>query len=410
MKIAYLMNTYPLPSTTFIRREIEAIEARGHGIRRFAVRAWPQTLVDPRDTSERRLTHYILSGNLRGLLLAPVREIAVNPRGLLRALKPWFTLSRKARDGFVRPVAYLLEAIYFRQRAAAEQIDHVHVHFATNAATVAMLARLMGGPRYSFTVHGPDEFVRPERLGFDEKIAHAQFAVAISQYCRARLSSLGRPEDDRKIKVARCGLALEDFAAVRARSPDTATLVCVGRLCSAKGQVLIPAAVAGLRDRFPDLKVVLVGDGENREEIAAACRLHGVADRVVFHGWASNAQVRDLIASSRALLLPSFAEGLPIVIMEAFALARPVISTRVAGIPELLDDTCGWLIQPGDAADLARAIEEVLLATPAQLEAKGAVGRARVMRLHDRRTLARTLCQLFGATAANPVEARGHAS
>lgn len=394
MKVAYLMNTYPLPSTTFIRREIEALEELGCRIRRYAIRAWPQALVDPRDRAESVATHYLLTRNLAGLLAAALLEAGLNPLGLARSLGPWLRLARSARNGWVRPVAYLLQAAYLRRRAAAEGIDHIHVHFATNAAAVAMLARLMGGPSYSFTAHGPDEFEAPERLGFAEKIAHAQFVVAISEFCRDRLTALARSEDAAKIRVARCGLALEEFAPPP-QPADNRTFVCVGRLCPAKAQAAIPAAVAALRWRYPDLKVILIGDGESRAEVEDACRRHDVADRVVLHGWASNAEVRDRIVASRALLLPSLAEGLPVVIMEAFALGRPVISTRVAGIPELLDDSCGWLIPPGDVRALMQAMEAALSATPEALAARGAVGRERVERLHDRRLLAGTLVGLF---------------
>ncbi|MGA4555038.1 glycosyltransferase family 4 protein [Methylorubrum aminovorans] len=395
MKVAYLMNTYPLPSTTFIRREIEALEHLGCRIRRYAIRAWPQALVDPRDRAEATATHYLLTRNLAGLLAAALLEAGLNPLGLARSLRPWMRLARAARNGWVRPVAYLLQAAYLRRRAAAEGIDHIHVHFATNAATVAMLARRMGGPSYSFTTHGPDEFEAPERFGFAEKIAHAQFVVAISEYCRDRLAGLARPEDAAKIRVARCGLALEEFAPPQPPRADNRTFVCVGRLCPAKAQAAIPAAVAALRWRYPDLKVILIGDGESRAEVEAARRRHDVADRVILHGWASNAEVRDRIAASRALLLPSLAEGLPVVIMEAFALGRPVVSTRVAGIPELLDDSCGWLIPPGDVRALMRAMESALSAAPDALAARGAVGRERVERLHDRRLLAGTLIGLF---------------
>ncbi|NEU13494.1 glycosyltransferase family 4 protein [Methylobacterium sp. BTF04] len=400
MKLAYLMNTYPMTSATFIRREIEAIEALGQPIQRYAVRVWDQDLVDPRDRAEREVTHYLLTGNLRGLLRACIRELAGNPFGVARCLGPWFGLSWNARNGLVRPIAYLMQAAYLRQRADADGITHIHVHFATNAAAVALLAHLMGGPTYSFTAHGPDEFSAPERLSFRAKIAHARFCVAISRYCQTRLVGLARPEDHDKIRIARCGIALEEFEAKPRPNLGNQLLVCVGRLCAAKGQALIPAAVAALRGRFPDIKVILVGDGESRAEIEAACRAHAVSDRVVLQGWASNAEVRALVASSRALLLPSFAEGLPIVIMEAFALGRPVISTRIAGIPELLDDTCGWLIPPGDGQALERAMEAALVASPEQLDAKGAVGRAKVEDLHDRRMLARTLLQLFGAAVA----------
>ena len=406
MKVAYLMNTYPLPSTTFIRREIEALELLGCRIRRYAIRAWPQALVDPRDRAEQAATHYLLTRNLAGLLAAALLEALLNPLGLGRSFGPWLRLARAARNGWVRPVAYLLQAACLRRRAAAEGIDHIHVHFATNAATVAMLARLMGGPSYSFTAHGPDEFEAPERFGFAEKIAHAQFVVAISDFCRDRLTDLARPEDAAKIRVARCGIALEEFAAVEPQRADNRTFVCVGRLCPAKAQAAIPAAVAALRWRYPDLKVILIGDGESREEVEAACRRHDVADRVILHGWASNAEVREHIAASRALLLPSLAEGLPVVIMEAFALGRPVVSTRVAGIPELLDDACGWLIPPGDVRALMRAMEAALAATPEDLAARGAVGRERVERLHDRRLLAGTLVGLFREADARNRAAR----
>lgn len=407
MRVAYLMNTYPLPSTTFIRREIEALETLGCRIRRYAVRAWPQELVDQRDRTERTATHYLLTGNLARLAAAALLETLGNPGRVLRSIGPWLRLARAARNGWVRPAAYLLQAIYLRRRMAAEGIDHLHVHFATNAATVAMLARLMGGPSYSFTVHGPDEFDAPERFGFSDKIAQAHFVVAISDFCRGRLTELARPEDSHKIRVVRCGLALEDFPARPLRPVGNQTFVCVGRLCPAKAQAAIPAAVAALHRRYPGLKVLLIGDGPCRAEIEAACRRHGVADRVILHGWASNDAVRDHIAASRALLLPSLAEGLPVVIMEAFALGRPVISTHVAGIPELLDARCGWLIPPGDAQALTRAMEAALAASPDELAARGAIGRARVERLHDRRILADALVALFGEADARNRSAPG---
>lgn len=399
-----------MTSTTFIRREIEALEALGLEIRRFAIRAWPVALVDPRDVAEQRATEYLLTGNLAGLARALVREVVRNPGGLRRSLPAWLAL-RRDTGGLVRPAAYLMQAALLRQRAQAEGIDHVHVHFATNATAVVMLARLMGGPGYSFTAHGPDEFRDCERLSFSPKIAHARFVVAISDYCRERLTGLGRPADAGKIHLARCGLALEEFPSLGPPcAEENQTMVCVGRLCPEKGQVQIPQAVAALSARFPNLRVILVGDGESRPAIEAAIRAHGVGDRVILRGWAANAEVLALLRDSRALLLPSFAEGLPIVIMEALALGRPVISTRVAGIPELVDETCGWLVPPGDPTALAEAMGAALALAPAQLAAMGAAGRARIVRLHDRRSLARILRRLFAegvaqrtADAARPV-------
>lgn len=401
-----------MTSTTFIRREIEALEALGLEIRRFAIRAWPVGLVDPRDRAEAGRTEYLLTGNLAGLVGALLREIAGNPLGLLRSLPTWLRL-RRDTGGLVRPAAYWMQAALLRQRAAAEGIDHVHVHFATNATAVALLSRRMGGPGYSFTAHGPDEFADAPSLSFPPKIAGARFVVAISHHCRERLIALGRPADAARIHLARCGLALEEFpgpdAATEARAADSQTFVCVGRLCPVKGQVLIPAAVAALTPRFPGLRVVLVGDGESRPAIEAAIRTHGVGDRVILRGWAPNAEVLALVRESRALLLPSHAEGLPVVIMEALALGRPVVSTRIAGIPELVDGSCGWLVPPGDTAALAEALAAALRCPPAAWAAMGAAGRARVARHHDRRRLARILSRLFADALrdATPAPAPG---
>lgn len=389
------MNSYPMTSTTFVRREIEALEELGLDIKRHAIRNWGEKLVDPLDIAEQGRTHYLLTGNVRGLLTALAKEFLFNPRGLIRSLGPWLELRRKAGSGLIRHIAYLMQAIYFRQRAKSEGVDHVHVHFATNATAVAMLSRLMGGPSYSFTAHGPDEFVDAQRLSFELKISHAAFVVAISHYCRAQLLHFSRIHDCDKIQIARCGLAIEEFEPAEDCARDNQTFICVGRLCPQKGQALIPKAVAALRADFPNLKVILIGDGESRAAVEAAIEEHGVREMVELRGWAANREVRKLIRESRALLLPSFAEGLPVVIMEALALGRPVISTDVAGIPELVDDGCGWIVPAGSEDGLVAAMRAALECAPEELARKGAEGRSRVERQHDRRELAKVLYQRF---------------
>lgn len=401
--IAYLLNTYPVPSATFIRREIEAVEQLGLTIRRFAVRPFDGTLVDEGDLGEQQKVTYILAGNHRRLVTAFFKELLINPLGLARTLPLWLTLMRNAGWQIVPHCAYLLQAIYFRQQTARHGIRHVHSHYATNAAGVAMLAHALGGADYSFTAHGPDEFVDPGRLSFSKKIGHAAFVVAISDYCRSRLQALSeRSSDIAKIAIARCGIRLQDFVATEQTSPDNQSIVCVGRLCPQKGQVHIPAAVRALKDAYPNLRVVLVGDGESRAAVEAEIRRHAVGDAVTIHGWASNPQVRRMISDSRALLLPSYAEGLPVVLMEALALGRPAITTRIAGIPELIDPSCGWLIEPGNEDQLAQALRDCLSCPAETLAQMGRTGRARVERMHDLSTLAATLGQLFRQSLARP--------
>jgi len=395
VNVAYLLNTYPMTSTTFIRREIEALEELGVTVQRYVVRKWDVRLVDPQDVFEQSRAHYLLTANVDGLVRAVVKEAFVNSRGLYRSVGPWFRLVMNSKGGLIRHVAYWMEAIYFRQVTERDRVNHVHVHFATNATAVAMLARVMGGPTYSFTVHGPDEFVQPQRLSFELKTRHAAFVLAISDYCKRQLIGLVGPENASKILVARCGLAIEEFPEAPLCGNDNQTFVCVGRLCPQKGQLLIPKAVAALRAQFPNLKVLLIGDGESRGEIQAAIVECGVQDQVEIRGWMANRDVLRLVRNSRALLLPSFAEGLPIVLMEALAICRPVITTSIAGTPELVDASCGWLISPGGEDALIDAMRSALECTPAELARKGAEGRARVVLHHDGRTLARFLRNMF---------------
>lgn len=399
MNIAYLLNTYPAPSSTFIRGEIEALEALGDEIVRFAVRRFDGPLVDPADIREAGATRYLLDGNLKGLVAAAAKELAVNPVGLARALPTWWKLLRNARGGVVRHVAYLMQAAALRQEARRLDVRHVHAHYSNNATTVAMLSSALGGPSYSFTAHGPDEFVEPQLLSFDLKIARAAFVVGISGYGRTLLTKLARPQDAAKIHIVHCGIDLDGFEAAPPVAPENQTLVCVGRLCPAKGQVHIPAAVAALRERFPAIRVVLVGDGESRAKVEEEIARHDVAGEVLLHGWASNQEVRRMVAGGRALLLPSYAEGLPIVIMEAFALGRPVLSTTVAGIPELVDQDCGWLVTPGNHDELVAAMGAALEASPSELQRMGERGRTRVEQRHDRRTLGQQLHRLFRTSA-----------
>ena len=397
-RVGYLLNTYPVTSATFIRREIQAIERRGWDVVRYAVRRWDQPLVAPEDEAEAERTHYVLTGNAPALGQALVRQGLVGPAALARALPAWRAIARQT-DGAARAAAYLAQAAYLLARSEADGVRHVHCHWSTNTATVAMLCRLMGGPTYSFTAHGPDEFVCPERIRFDLKVGHAAFVVAITHYARMQLIRWGGIEHRDKIIVGRCGLDLDAFES-HADTPTPPTFVCVGRLCPQKGQTLIPEAVEPLAREFPDLRVVLIGDGETRPQIEAEIAARGLEETFELTGWMANAEVRERLANARALLLPSFAEGLPVVIMEAMAQGRPAISTYIAGIPELVDPSCGWLVPASSVDDLRAAMRDALTATPRRLAEMGREGRRRVEASHDVDALAGLLTDRFEAVLA----------
>lgn len=395
MHIGYLMNTYPVTSGTFIRREIHALEALGVKINRYAVRRWDQALVDPRDQEEAARTQYLLSGRKWALIAQFLQEMVSNPVGVWRALGIWRQLISNAGGGLVRHLAYLMEAATLRRRTAKDGIAHLHTHFSTNPAAVAMLCHAMGGPPFSFTVHGPDELVDPRASSLALKISKAAFVVAISHYCRSMLALAGGMEVWDKVHIVRCGLDLSEFSVSEAPFKEDSEIVCVGRLCPQKGQTLIPAAVEEVARTHPNIRVVLIGDGDSREAIEAEITKRGLSESIRLTGWATNAEVRTAIANARALLLPSFAEGLPIVIMEALALGRPVLTTYIAGIPELVDNKCGWIIPAGDDISLVRALRDIMEAQAQQLVQRGQTGRARIKELHDQNKNANILRALI---------------
>ncbi|KRB79419.1 glycosyl transferase family 1 [Sphingomonas sp. Root710] len=397
MRLAYLLNSYPMTSTTFIRREIAAIERAGVPVKRFAVRHWAERLVDPQDMSERNRTEYLLTGQGGRLIGGLARHALFHPRGFAEALEATGEMHRAAGGGFVRHSAYLTQAVRLKRRCVQLGIDHVHAHFSTNAAAVAMLCRRLGGPRYSFTVHGPNELEQLAENSVADKVRDAAFVVAISDYCRNRLIAELPADLADRVKVVPCGIELSDYPVTP--NPMSGRFLSVGRLCPEKGQAEIPAAIAAVARDHPGLSIVLIGDGESRAAVEREIGATGTGGRVKLIGWRSNAEVRRRIGETRALVLPSHAEGLPIAIMEAFAMGRPVITTPVAGIPELVDQSCGWLVPPGDADALAAAIGAAMTATKGMLGKMGREGRKRVAARHDLAGIAPRLIALFESAA-----------
>lgn len=395
MKIAYLINEYPKTSHSFIRREIAAIEAHGICVERISIRA-ATLLADPADRQEAERTWNLLDVGPAGLLRQSLNQLARTPRRWTAALKAAWRLGGRSDRGRLRHLAYLAEACVLVRKAAADGIGHVHVHFGTNSATVALLSRLLGGPSYSFTVHGPEEFDKPEAWSLGEKIAGASFVAAISEFTRSQLFRWCDHAQWHKVHVVRCGLDAMFLDAPPVPMSETSQLVCVGRLCEQKGQLLLVQAADRLRREGWQFKLVLVGDGPMRGEIEAAIQRLDLGGVVELVGWKSNAEVRDLMVASRAMVLPSFAEGLPVVLMEALALGRPVVSTYVAGIPELVEpDRCGWLVPAGAAAALIGSLRDLLDAPLTRLEAMGQRGRALVAERHNaQREAAKLACLL----------------
>lgn len=395
MRIAYLVNQYPKVSHTFIRREILALERRGVTVVRIALRGWDNPLAGVEDYRERERTHFVLREGVLKLALVFLRICVVRPLRVVRALRLVWSMSRLSERPLLVHCIYLIEASFVVDLMQRERIEHLHAHFGTNSAEVAMFAHLLGGPQWSMTVHGPDEFEKKHLIGLSTKVAHCAFVVAISSFGRGQLFKLADRSQWSKIHVVHCGL--DDIgASANELSPAAARFVCIGRLCEAKGQLLLLEAMHRLFLRGVFFELTLAGDGEMRPHLEDLIREYKLEDSVQITGWISSDQVRDEILKSRALILPSFAEGLPVAIMEALILQRPVISTYIAGIPELVrSGDHGWLVPSGDVEALIDAIECCLAAKPEVLVRMGVAGRARVLERHDADFAACKLEKLF---------------
>jgi glycosyltransferase involved in cell wall biosynthesis len=402
VKVAYLINQYPAPSHSFIRREIRALEALGVEVERFSLRELPN-LVDEADIAERKRTRGVLKAGPAALLAALIVNAIRSPIAFARALSLAVRLGTKSDRGVLRHLICLVEACLLRDWLARSGAQHLHAHFGTNSAMVAMLCRELGGPPYSFTVHGPEEFDRAPRLALKDKVARAAFAVTISYYGRGQLCRWSRYEDWSKLTVVRCGVDDRFLHAAPVPIPAERRLVCVARLGEQKGHPMLIEAIARLREQGIEAELLLVGDGPLRGSLQALVRSLGVEGQVKFAGWLNEQDVRAAIHRSRALVLPSFAEGLPVVLMEALALGRPIVSTWVAGIPELVEHgVCGWLVPAASVEDLVSALRAVMEAPSSRLEAMGKAGMLRVAQMHDVSIEAGKLAELFRESMEKP--------
>lgn len=409
--IAYLTSQYARAGDTFIRGEVEQMRRLGHVVSTFSIRKpGEEEVVSEAIRREREQTTYLLEAGAVRLAMAGLRRAIRAPGRFVEAAR---TAIRIVPAGiprrWVRRVSYLLEAAYMADRLEALGIAHLHNHLGENSAVVAMLAAAFAGIPYSLTIHGPHEFDRPTLLALSEKISRAAFVVAISEFTRSQLLRWSEREHWPRIRVVRCGLDESFLAREITPIPARPRLVSVGRLAEEKGHLLLIDAAARLRDRGLEFELILVGDGPLRGAIEGLIDRLDLNRRVRVTGYLGTDEVRRELEAARAMVLPSFAEGLPVVIMEAMALGRPVISTYVAGIPELVEPgKSGWLVPAGALDPLVDAMAEVLAAEPATLEAMGRAGAARVAERHDAAAEAARLAALFAgldadATAGRPV-------
>jgi glycosyltransferase involved in cell wall biosynthesis len=293
-------------------------------------------------------------------------------------------------------MAYLAEACAVIRYESKERFTHIHAHFGTNAATVAMLVRYLGGATFSCTLHGPLEWDCAEFLHIPKKVEKARFISAISDFAKSQTYRWTDPAHWPKVHVVRCGVDESYLSEPPSSVPDVANLVMIGRLVRPKGHIILLEALACLVNRGVECHVNLIGDGPMRAMIEQLIAERELQKYVEIAGWMDNNSVRKELLSCRAMVLPSFSEGLPVVLMECLALARPVVCTRIAGIAELVvDRKNGWLVNAGNVEELANAMQDVLETPVVKLSDMGRVGHEAALQKHDATAEGRKLASLF---------------
>ena len=396
--IAYLTGEYPKVSHTFIQREVAALCALGLRIETCTVRhAKASDVVGPEQQAEAARTFCILDAakNPLRLIADHLNLIRTTPRRWLAALMLAWRLRPPGPKALLWQMFYFLEAGILARHLQTRGIVHLHNHFGSSSCSVALLTATMTGLPFSFTMHGPSEFFETSHWRLDEKVARAAFTVAISHFWRSQLMYFSNRRHWNRIHIVHCGVDPERFPARPPRPDCPPHLAFVGRLDPVKGADLLLDALAALRASHPDVTATFIGDGPQAEHTRAYARTLGIDQMVNFLGAQPETAVASLLQHSDLLVLPSFAEGLPVVLMEAMATGLPVVASRIAGIPELVrDGENGILIPAGDTTALIQAMDR-LLSDPALRYRLGQAGRESVLADFTIEAEARRLASLF---------------
>ncbi len=378
VRIAYLVSQYPAISHTFILREIRGLRALGFDVRVASIRepdrSFEQLNVEEQD--EQRATFYIKPAGSAVALGANLRMFLRRPLGYASALVHALRLGGSAKN-----LLYFAEAAVFADWMRTERLQHVHMHFTT---TVGLLARRVWPMRTSATIHGSDEFIDPQGFHLAQKVQAFDQVCAISEYGRSQLMRFSDSRDWAKLHIARLGVDVEVYAPRPFRyNPATCEILTVGRLAPVKGLHVLLGAFERLSAANRNARLRIAGDGPERVSLENEATRRGLGDKVVFEGWRSPDQLRALYSQADIFALASFAEGIPVVLMEAMAMEIPCVATWVTGIPELIrHEMDGLLVPPAGEEELASALARLIDDSDLRLRL-GKSARRRVLEDYD---------------------------
>lgn len=398
--IAYLTGEYPRATDTFIQREVAQLRAQGFDIHTCSVRATDAS----HHVGDEQKAEHACTFQVQDTAKSPMKLLAAH-MCLLKRPARWLSAARLAWQTSPKGVKNKLwQLFYFLQAGVLanhmQRIGavHLHNHFGNSSCSVAMLAAQMAGLPYSYTAHGPMEFFEPHHWRLDEKIARAAFVAAISHFARSQCMLFSDPAHWDRIKIVHCGVDPSTYGQNRAEHIPGKRMIFVGRLAGIKGVPLLLEALLRLQDRHPEAHLTLIGDGPERAALATKAKAIGLSEKVTFTGYLGQAEVAEHLNASDLLVLPSFAEGVPVVLMEAMAAHLPVIASRVAGVQELVEDgVSGLTLPPGDVDRLTKALDE-LLANPDLCTRMGQAGRTKIEAEFDASKEAAWLGSVFSAS------------
>jgi glycosyltransferase involved in cell wall biosynthesis len=393
-RVAYLMSHYPAVSHAFVAREVEHLRASGVDVQTVSIRrAQERDLMSEADRRAAASTINVLPAGVGRLISAHLEAFVRSPRRYLATLGLALRTGAPGARERLWHLFYFAEAMILLRDCRRAGVAHIHAQFADSATDVAMLithyrqGQRVGGQEcsWSLAVHGSVEFYDVTRYALASKLAHARFAVAISDFGRSQLMTLSSSERWPHIHVVRCGVDPRVYVPPPQRSSSDrgAEILFVGRLLHGKGLSLLFEAIAELRRQDLEVSASIVGDGPARGEFEAVAQRLGLTRHIRFLGAVGQDDIRETYARADIFCLPSFAEGIPVVAMEAMAMELPVVTTRIMGVPELVTDgTTGLLVAPGRVDALINALEQ-LVRTPEDRRQIGRAARRKVVQDYD---------------------------
>lgn len=384
MRIACFVSEYPAPSHTFIRREIDALRRRGIEVKTFSVRRpTKERILSDRDRADVEDTFYILPPDLLSLIKANARNFKKRPLRYLRTLKDAITHRVPGARAQLWSLFYFQEAMLLAEQLEAEEVDHLHNHFANAAAIVGYLTSRYLDLDWSLTLHGISCFDYPSGLLLEDKIAHAKFVACVTHFGRSQAYRSVSPLHWPKLFINRCGLDLSRLPKRKDRAGKRLRFLTVGRVSPEKGHYGLVEAFADAVAGGLDAELRIVGDGPGMETLRALVEEKSLDERVTLPGRVSEETVLEEMSDADVFVMASFMEGLPVVLMEALAMKLPVIAPSVAGIPELIvHRESGLTFAPGNWTELAARMVE--MASEAELRQRVAeAGHARVAEEFD---------------------------